>query len=108
MLEGPMSPTHELSLSTMAEKQTKYFLDESELPTHWYNINADLEALGAEMAPVLNPETQAPATADDMAAIFPAALIEQEMGTERHVQIPEAVRDVYRLWRPTPLYRAHR
>jgi len=92
----------------MAEKQTKYFLDESELPTHWYNINADLEALGAEMAPVLNPETQKPAGAEDMAAIFPAALIEQEMGTERHVEIPEAVRDVYRLWRPTPLYRARR
>ena len=92
----------------MSDTQTKYFLDESELPTHWYNINADMEALGAEMAPVLNPETQEPATPDDMGAIFPDALIEQEMGAERHVEIPEPVRDVYRLWRPTPLYRAHR
>jgi tryptophan synthase beta chain len=89
-------------------KQTKFLLPESELPTHWYNLNADLEALGAEMAPPLNPETQEPASPADFAPIFPEALVEQEMGTDRHVEIPEAVRDVYRLWRPTPLYRAHR
>jgi tryptophan synthase beta chain len=89
-------------------KQTKFLLDESELSTHWYNLNADAEALGLDMGPVLNPKTHEPVTPDDLAPLFPEALIEQEMGTQRHVEIPEAVRDVYRLWRPTPLYRAHR
>ena len=89
-------------------KQTKFFLPESELPTRWYNLNADAEALGMELPPVLNPQTQAPVTPDDLAPLFPMGLIEQEVSTERHVAIPEAVRDVYRLWRPTPLYRAHR
>ena len=89
-------------------KQTKFFLDESELPTHWYNLNADAEALGLDVAPVLNPQTHDPVTPADLAPLFPDALIEQEMGTDRHVPIPKAVRDVYRLWRPTPLYRAHR
>ena len=92
----------------MSSRETKYFLPESELPTHWYNINADMETIGAELAPVLNPQTHEPVTPDDLAPLFPQALIGQEMGTERHVPIPEAVRDVYRLWRPTPLYRAHR
>ncbi len=89
-------------------KETKFFLPESELPTHWYNLNADAEALGMELPPVLNPQTKAPVTPDDLAPLFPMALIEQEVSTERHIDIPEAVRDVYRLWRPTPLYRAHR
>ena len=88
--------------------QTKFFLDESELPTHWYNLNADAEALGLDMGPVLNPQTHDPVGPADLSALFPEALIEQEMGTDRHIPIPEAVRDVYRLWRPTPLYRAHR
>ena len=87
---------------------TKYFLPESELPTHWYNLNADLEALGVELPPVLNPQTKDPVTPDDLAPLFPQALIEQEMTATRHIEIPEPVRDVYRLWRPTPLYRAHR
>ena len=90
------------------DKQTKFFLPEAELPTHWYNLNADLEALGVEMAPVLNPKTREPAGPADFEAIFPDALVAQEMGTERHVPIPQPVRDVYRLWRPTPMYRAHR
>mgnify|MGYP006268744219 CR=1 FL=1 len=89
-------------------KQTKFLLPESELPTHWYNLNADVGPLGVELPPVLNPQTKEPVTPNDLAPIFPMALIEQEMGAERHVEIPEAVRDVYRLWRPTPLYRAHR
>ena len=89
-------------------KQTKFFLPESELPTHWYNLNADASALGVGLPPVLNPQTKEPVTPDDLAPLFPMALIEQEVSTERHIEIPEAVRDVYRLWRPTPLYRAHR
>lgn len=60
------------------------------------------------MAPVLNPETQEPTGPADFEAIFPMALVQQEMSTECHIPIPEPVRDVYRLWRPTPLYRAHR
>ena len=90
------------------DQQTKYLLSEAELPTHWYNLNADLGALGVELAPVLNPETHEPAGAGALEAIFPESLVQQEMGTERHVAIPEAVRDVYRLWRPTPMYRARR
>jgi tryptophan synthase beta chain len=89
-------------------KQTKFFLPESELSTHWYNLNADASALGVGLPPVLNPQTKEPVTPDDLAPLFPMALIEQEVSTERHIEIPEAVRDVYRLWRPTPLYRAHR
>ena len=92
----------------MSSRTTKFLLPESELPTHWYNLNADLGPLGAEAAPVLNPQTHAPVTPDDLAPLFPDALIEQEMSPERHIPIPDAVRDVYRLWRPTPLYRAHR
>ena len=90
------------------DKQTKFLLSESEIPEHWYNVNADLGALGAELPPVLNPETHEPAGPADFGAIFPEALVAQEMGTERHVPIPEPVRDVYRLWRPTPMYRARR
>ena len=92
----------------MSDRTTKFLLSEAELPTHWYNLNADLAALGAETSPVLNPQSHDPVTPDDLAPLFPEALIEQEMGTARHIPIPEAVRDVYRLWRPTPLYRAHR
>ncbi len=83
---------------------TKYLLDETHLPTHWYNIQADLSQ---PLPPVLNPATHEPVTADDLAPLFPQALIEQEMTTEREVPIPEPVRDVYRQWRPAPLYRAH-
>ena len=92
----------------MSDRTTKFLLSEAELPTHWYNLNADCATLGAEASPVLNPQTHAPVTPDDLAPLFPDALIEQEMSQERHIPIPEAVRDVYRLWRPTPLYRAHR
>ncbi|MGD8275835.1 MAG: TrpB-like pyridoxal phosphate-dependent enzyme, partial [Thiohalocapsa sp.] len=83
----------------------KYLLDEEHLPTHWYNINADLPE---PMAPVLHPGTKQPVTPDDLAPIFPRAVIEQEMSTEREVEIPGPVRDVYRQWRPSPLFRARR
>ncbi len=83
----------------------KYLLDESRLPKTWYNINADLPK---PMAPVLHPGTQQPVTPDDLAPLFPRAVIEQEMSTEREIEIPEPVREVYRQWRPSPLYRARR
>ena len=83
----------------------KYQLDEEHLPKHWYNINADLPV---PLDPVLHPGTQQPITADELAVIFPRAVIEQEMSTEREIAIPEPVREVYRQWRPSPLFRARR
>lgn len=83
---------------------TKFLLDESRIPTHWYNLQADLPE---PLPPVLNPATHEPVTPADLEPLFPASLIEQEVTTEREVPIPEPVRDVYRQWRPAPLYRAH-
>ncbi|MBK1719665.1 TrpB-like pyridoxal phosphate-dependent enzyme [Thiocystis violacea] len=83
----------------------KYLLDEQHLPRFWYNINADLPA---PLDPVLHPGTQQPISADELGVIFPKAVIEQEMSTEREIQIPEPVREVLRQWRPSPLYRARR
>lgn len=88
-------------------KLTKIILSEQDAPTHWYNINADLPALGIELPPVLHPGTMQPIGPDDLAPLFPMALIEQEVSTERYIEIPEEVQDVYRIWRPTPLIRAH-
>ena len=84
--------------------ETKIVLDESEIPTHWYNVVADLPN---PPAPPLGPDGK-PIGPEALAAIFPMSLIEQEVSAERWIAIPEAVREAYRLWRPTPLYRAHR
>jgi tryptophan synthase beta chain len=86
-------------------KLTKITLAESEIPRRWYNVIADLPSMPP---PPLHPGTLQPIGPDDLAPLFPMALIEQEVTPERYVEIPEAVLDVYRLWRPTPLYRAHR
>jgi tryptophan synthase beta chain len=83
----------------------KYLLPESEIPTHWVNLLPDLP--GAP-APPLHPATKEPLGPDDLAPIFPMGLIEQEVSAEPEVEIPDEVREVYRLWRPTPLYRARR
>ncbi|MGM0557008.1 MAG: TrpB-like pyridoxal phosphate-dependent enzyme [Myxococcota bacterium] len=81
----------------------KYLLDEESLPTHWYNIVPDL----SEPPPApLHPGTQQPLGPEDLSPLFPMSLIEQEMTVEREVEIPGPVRDMYRMWRPTPLYRA--
>jgi tryptophan synthase beta chain len=85
--------------------QTKFVLPESELPKAWYNIQADLPF---DLPPVLHPGTKQPVGPADLAPLFPMALIQQEVTKERWVEIPEPVRDVYRLWRPSPLYRARR
>ncbi|MDD9206462.1 TrpB-like pyridoxal phosphate-dependent enzyme [Georgenia sp. 10Sc9-8] len=77
----------------------------STVPTHWYNIGADLPA---PVPPHLHPGTREPLTPEDLAPLFPMALIEQEVTTERYVEIPQAVREVYAMWRPAPLHRAHR
>jgi len=87
------------------DKQTKFVLDESEIPTQWYNILADLPE---PLPPVLHPGTGKPIGPDDLAPLFPMELIKQEVSTERWIDIPDEVRDIYRLWRPTTLFRAHR
>jgi tryptophan synthase beta chain len=85
--------------------QTKILLDESEMPTRWYNIVPDLPQ---PLAPPLHPGTREPIGPDDLAPLFPMGLIMQEVSTDPFIDIPEEVLDVYRLWRPSPLYRAHR
>jgi tryptophan synthase beta chain len=84
---------------------TKYVLGEDDIPTHWVNLLPDLPG---EPLPPLNPGTGQPAGPDDLTPIFPMGLIMQEVSPEPEVAIPDAVRDAYRLWRPTPLYRARR
>ncbi len=83
--------------------QKKYFLPESELPTHWYNIAADLPT---PPPPPLHPATKEPIGPEALAPLFPMELIKQEVSTERYIEIPEEVREVYRIWRPSPLVRA--
>ncbi len=80
----------------------RFLLGESDLPSAWYNINADMPVAPA---PVLHPGTHEPVTPDFLSALFPMALIAQEVSTERYIEIPEAVREIYQLWRPTPLDR---
>ena len=84
---------------------TKVTLEESEIPTQWYNIVPDLPA---PPPPALHPGTLEPAGPDDFAPLFPMALIMQEVSGDSYIDIPGEVLDVYRLWRPTPLYRARR
>ncbi|CAK0744643.1 Tryptophan synthase beta chain 2 [uncultured Gammaproteobacteria bacterium] len=83
----------------------KYLLPETELPRFWYNLAADLPQ---PMPAVLHPGTHKPVTPDDLAPLFPMSLIAQEVTTERDVEIPEPVREIYRQWRPAPLFRARR
>ncbi|THF63827.1 TrpB-like pyridoxal phosphate-dependent enzyme [Pseudothauera nasutitermitis] len=83
---------------------TRILLDENEIPTHWYNVVADLPT---PPAPPLGPDGN-PATPEQMGAIFPGAILEQEMSAERWIAIPDEVRQIYRLWRPAPLIRAVR
>ncbi len=86
-------------------KHIKYILDESQMPKAWYNIVPDLPT---PPPPVLHPGTKQPVGPDDLAPLFPMALIMQEVSTERYIEIPEPVRDIYRQWRPSPLFRARR
>ena len=86
-------------------RQTKYLLNESDLPKQWYNINADMPVAPE---PVLHPGTLEPVTPDFLSVLFPMDLIMQEISTDRYIDIPDEVRDVYKLWRPTPFFRATR
>jgi len=92
-------------MSTVSDTPTKFLLTEDRIPTHWVNLLPDLP--GAPLPP-LHPGTMQPAGPPDLTPIFPMALIEQEVSQSPEVEIPEEVRDAYRLWRPTPLYRARR
>ncbi|MCL6549233.1 MAG: TrpB-like pyridoxal-phosphate dependent enzyme, partial [Alicyclobacillus sp.] len=85
--------------------ETKITLTEAEIPAQWYNIAADMPNLPA---PPLNPATGEPIGPEALAPIFPMALIEQEVSRDRWIDIPDEVRELYRMWRPAPLYRAHR
>jgi tryptophan synthase beta chain len=84
----------------------KFLLSEDAIPESWVNLLADLP--GEPPPPPLNPQTGEPAGPDDLSAIFPAGLIEQEVSAEPEIAIPDEVREIYRLWRPTPLHRARR
>ena len=84
---------------------TKILLAEDQIPKQWYNIIPDMPG---PLHPVINPRTMQPVTPEDMLVIFPPALLEQEMSSERWIPIPDEVRDIYRLWRPSPVFRAHR
>jgi tryptophan synthase beta chain len=89
----------------MSEETVKFLLSEREIPTHWVNLLPDLPG---EPLPPLNPGTLEPAGPADLTPIFPMGLILQEVSSEPQVEIPEEVREAYKLWRPTPLYRARR
>src|SRR5512138_2458441 len=85
--------------------QTKFTLNESDLPRYWYNIAADSPLAPT---PVLRPDTLEPVTPDFLSVLFPMEIILQEVSTERFIEIPEEVREIYKLYRPTPLIRARR
>ena len=89
----------------MADEPTQFLLQSDDLPTAWYNIMADVPG---EPLPPLHPGTKEPVGPDAFTAIFPMSLIEQEVSAERWIDIPGPVLDIYRLWRPTPMYRALR
>src|SRR3954453_1960826 len=96
----PVQPTR-----TRASSQTKFILEESQLPRRWYNIRPDLPTAPR---PVLHPGTGQPVGPEDLAPLFPMELILQEGSGEPEGAIPEEILDIYTLWRPTPLYRARR
>lgn len=85
--------------------QKQYILNESDLPQAWYNINADMPV---KPEPILHPQTLEPVSPEFLSQIFPMSLIEQEVSTDRYISIPDEIREIYKLWRPTPLVRARR
>src|SRR5947209_2559959 len=92
-------------MAPMSDEPVKYVLSESEIPTHWIHLLPDLPG---DPIPPLNPATMEPAGPPDLSPLFPEALIAQEVSPEPEIEIPEAVREAYRLYRPSPLYRARR
>ncbi len=92
-------------MKTRTQEQTRFALTEADFPTHWYNLLPDLPE---PLPPPLNPGTREPIKPEELAPIFPENLIEQEMSPEPWIEIPEELRSIYALWRPTPLLRARR
>jgi tryptophan synthase beta chain len=86
------------------KQQNKFLLTEKEMPTSWYNVHADMPN---KTMPPLHPGTHKPIGPDDLSGLFPMELIKQEVSMERFIEIPEEVQDIYKIWRPTPLVRAH-
>jgi tryptophan synthase beta chain len=97
------APKSAAPLMKVSRDQRKFLLGEEAISKSWYNIQADLPV---PLAPPMHPGTHQPAGPEDLSPIFPMELIRQEMTQEREVDIPKPVRDIYRMWRPTPLYRA--
>ncbi len=89
----------------MTDQRVKFVLEEQDIPTHWINLMADLPG---DAPPPLHPGTKQPVGPDDLAPLFPMSLIMQEVSPEPEVEVPEAVLEAYKLWRPTPLHRALR
>ncbi len=96
---------HKDAAAGMPEESTKYLLQEKDIPSRWYNIQADLPT---PLPPVLHPGTGQPVGPQDLAPLFPMEIIKQEVSQEKYIDIPEEVLAVYKLWRPTPLFRARR
>lgn len=86
-------------------KDSKFFLGEKDMPKQWYNVTADMPN---KPLPPLHPGTKQPIGPEDLAPLFPMELIKQEVSTERYIDIPEEVQDIYKIWRPTPLHRAYK
>ncbi len=103
LVEGGFRRGRGSDMAVTLSETRKFLLDEKDLPTHWYNIQADLPE---PLPPVIHPGTGRPIGPQDLAPLFPMELIKQEVSRERWIEIPEEVREVYRLWRPTPLHRA--
>jgi tryptophan synthase beta chain len=93
------------NLPTTSNEDYRFVLPQSRIPTAWYNVLADMPA---QMSPVLHPGTHQPIGPADLSVLFPMELIKQEVSSDRFIPIPDEVRDIYRLWRPTPLIRAVR
>jgi len=103
--KGGQEVLSEMDESNYVKERVKIVLNEKDIPTHWYNINSDLKT---PPAPPLNPGTGKPIGPEDLAPLFPMKLIMQEVSTDKLIEIPDEVRDIYRQWRPSPLYRARR
>ena len=103
--KGDQEVLSEMDQSSYSKDRVKIVLSEKHMPTHWYNICSDLPT---PLAPPLNPGTGEPIGPEDLAPLFPMKLIMQEVSTDKLIEIPDEVRDIYRQWRPSPLYRARR
>ena len=103
--KGDQEVLSEMDESSYSKDRVKIVLNEKHMPTHWYNICSDLPT---PLAPPLNPGTGEPIGPEDLAPLFPMKLIMQEVSTDKLIEIPDEVRDIYRQWRPSPLYRARR